>query len=188
MSTVFCAPAVQRPLALVAVALTAFAVGCASRPDVRLDQDPQVDLRSYRTFGFYEPAATERAGYTSLLNSRLQQATRSQLEKQHYVYSESNPDLRVNVMVQVADRVELRSMPSSRGFYGYRGWGHGGVETVDYRQGTLRIDLVDNQRRALVWQGVAEGRLDSKSIHNPGPSVDVAVSEIFARFPDGKAP
>lgn len=187
MSTVSSAPAVQRPLALVAVALTAFAVGCASRPEVRLDQDPHVDLRSYRTFGFYESAATERAGYTSLLNSRLQQATRVQLEKQHYVYSESNPDLRVNVLVQVADRVELRSTPPSRGFYGYRGWGSG-VESVAYRQGTLRIDLVDSQRRALVWQGVAEGRLDSEAIRNPGPSADAAVGEIFARFADGKTP
>ncbi len=91
-------------------------------------------------------------------------------------------------MVQVADRVELRSVPTGRGFYGYRGLSHGGVETVDYRQGTLRIDLVDSQRRALVWQGVAEGRLDAKAIHSPGPSVDAAVGEIFARFADGRTP
>jgi hypothetical protein len=179
-------PAPCKLTTLLASMAAALVVGCASQPDIRLDQDPAVNLADYKTFGFLEPAAGAGARYTSLLNARLRQATREQLERQHYVYSEANPDLRVNVILHVAERQELRSSPGARGPYGYRGWG-GGIETVNYRQGTLAIDLVDTKRNALVWQGVAEGRLDDKSIRNPGPAVEAVVGEIFARYPHGIA-
>lgn len=170
-----------------AAAAAMLAGGCATRPDVRHDRDPAVDLRSYKTFAFLEPSVPEPPAYTSLLDARLRQATRVQLEQQHYVYSEADPDLRVAVQAHVVERQELRSTPGARGFHGYRGWSNT-IETVDYRQGSLRIDLVDARRKALVWRGVAEGRLDAKAISQPGLSVDATVAEIFAGFGGAKAP
>jgi Domain of unknown function (DUF4136) len=163
--------------------LIAALAACASKPDVRHDQDPTADLTAYKTFGFYDPLATDRARYSTILSSRLKQATRERLERQHYVYSETSPDLRVNLFVNVVERQELHATPVGRGFYGYRGWATS-LDTVEYRQGTLAIDLVDVRRNALVWQGVAEGRLDPKLANDPGPGVDAVVQQIFAGFPN----
>jgi Domain of unknown function (DUF4136) len=164
--------------ACVVVAALLF-TGCASQPDIRRDRDPAVDLNAYKTFGFFESMPADSLRYTTLVNTRLKQAAREQLGK-HYAYSEHNPDLRVNLWLNVIDKRELRSTPA--GFHGYRAWSSQ-LETVDYRQGTLRIDLVDPKRNALVWQGVAEGRIDTKALSEPGASVDAVVQQIFAGFP-----
>jgi hypothetical protein len=158
-----------------------------------VDQDPAASLPSYGTFGFFTPLATDEAGYSTLLSARLKDATRHELERRGYVYEESNPDLLVNFNVNVTDKTEVRSSPSMSvgyGYYGYRGGMYGAwsgypydVETTNYKLGTLTIDVVDADRKALVWQGVAEGRVTKKVLENPAPAVDASVTQIFARFP-----
>lgn len=170
----------RRSLGLGAFALLAsltLAAGCATKPDVRSDQEPGADLKAYRSFAFYEPA---QPGYLSLLERHLRRATREQLERQHMVYDERSPELLVNYALQVTDRQELQS--SHRGAR-YRGWSADSIETVEYRQGTLLIDLVDARRQALVWRAVAEGRLDAQAAQNPGTTIDAVVGEMFTRFP-----
>jgi hypothetical protein len=162
-------------LALLAATVAATAA-CASRPDVRHDQDASVDLKAYRSFAFYDAPALH---YTSLLEQRLRQATRAQLERAHYVYDERDPDLRVNYLLHVLDKQELRSTPGT----GYRGWNGARLETVDVREGTLAIDLVDARRNTLVWRAVAEGRIDHKTAQQPGPAIDAVVAELFTRLP-----
>jgi hypothetical protein len=162
---------------LLAVALAAALAGCASQPDIRRDKDPTVDLRSYKTFSFYEPLGTDRALYSTLLTSRLKQTTRQEMEQRGYVYDERQPDLRVNFLVSIVDRQEVHATPVGR--FGYRSWS-GDVDTTTYRQGSLRIDLVDADRHVLIWQGVAEGRLDADAMKNPGPTVDKVVAGILS--------
>lgn len=166
-------------LAALALGLGALlAAGCAAKPQVRQHQDPSADLHRYKTFAFYEPLATERGRYSTPLGSHLKRATREALEREHYVYDETDPDLRVNLFAMVVERTDLRSTPAGPGFYGA-----GRVDSVDYRQGTVIVDLVDADRKALVWRGVAEGRLSETAMKNPQAAIDTAVSEIFAQYP-----
>jgi hypothetical protein len=160
-------------------ALLAITTGCATRPAVHAGQDPDVDLKAYKTFAFYEPASPV---YMSLAEKHLRTSAREQLERRQYTYDEREPELRVNYALQVVDKQELRSTQGS-GRFGYRGWGNGGVESVEYRQGMLAIDLVDTRRNTLVWRAVAEGRLDSKAMEQPGPAIDAVVSDMFTRLP-----
>jgi hypothetical protein len=164
-------------------AIAALAAGCASKPDVRTDQEPGSDLKSYRSFAFYDSASP---AYMSLLEKHLRQAARTQLERANYRYDERNPDLRVNYALQVIEKQEVQS--ASRGHLGYRAWGYTGVETIDYKQGTLAIDLVDARRNALVWRAVAEGRLDQKAMEQPQATIDAVVGEMFTRFPGAAKP
>lgn len=173
----------RRAFGIGALALLTLAAGCATKPDLRFDQEPGSDLTAYRSFAFYEPAD---GAYMSLLEKRLRHATRNQLERQNYVYDERYPDLLVNYGLQVLDKQALQS--TYQGGLRYRGWGGSGVESVDYRQGTLLIDLVDTRRQALVWRAVAEGRLDAQALQQPGPTIDAVVAEMFTRFPGGVKP
>jgi hypothetical protein len=165
------------PAALLAAAL---ASGCASRPDIHRDRDPAADLAAYKTFAFY-PAMGASSRYAAMLGERVKDATRRQLAA-HYAYSEIDPDLRVNVAMAVADRQELRSTPGARG---YRTWGS--VQTGEYKKGMLRIEIVDARRNALVWQGVAEGRVDDTALDDPGTAIDETVRALFAGFPQTNA-
>jgi hypothetical protein len=170
-------------------------VSCATGPDIRVDKDPSADMSSYKTFGFFDAVATDRAQYSTIITSRLKEATRTQLENKGYKYEEANPDLKANFYLKVQEKQEIQSTPSAGvGFYGYRAGYYGAwagypqdIQTINYREGTLSIDLVDAQKGQLVWQGVANGRVTDEMRKNPGPAVDAVVAQIFSNFPNPPA-
>jgi hypothetical protein len=182
-----------RWLSLVSVSML-LAAGCATGPSIRVDKDPNADLTQYKTFGFFDQVATDRAQYSTIITERLKSATRTQMERVGFKENAQEPQLRVNFFLNVKDKQEIRSTPSSSvgvGYYGYRGGMYGAwggypydVQTVNYREGTLSIDLVDASKNQLVWQGVAEGRVSDEAVKNPGPAIDAVVAEIFRNFPN----
>ena len=153
-------------LGLAAIALA----GCASRPDVSRIADPDVDFRSYRTFGFVQ------ADDPQLIDRRVLAAARSQMERRGYAFDDLAPELLVNVAAVVEERQGLRAAPG-----GFPSWS--GVETEDYRLGRMAIDLVDAQRRQVVWHGSAEGRVTPAMLRDAGTAVEKAVGAIFEAFP-----
>jgi hypothetical protein len=172
--------------------------GCASGPTIRTDTDPAVDLASYGTFGFFEPLSTDKAGYSTLLTARLKEATRRELESRGYVFEAGSPALRVNFHVNVVEKTEMRSTPSMSvgyGYYRYRSGLYGvwsgypyDVQTTNYRTGTLVVDFVDTARSALVWQGVAEGRVTRKIAEDPTAAIDDALRQMMAGLPSRNPP
>ena len=159
--------------------------GCASGPTVRVDRDPGADFASYKTFAFFEQVETDRSRYTSLMTEHLKSATRAELERRGYVYDERAPQLRVNLFLNVQDRREIHATPSA-GLFGWRfygAWGGYDVRTEQYKAGTLSVDLVDARRNALVWEGVAEGKVRAEALDDPGAALGKVVAELFSRFP-----
>ena len=171
-------------LAVAAVLLAA----CASSPDIKRDINPAADFSSYKTFAFFSPLATDKAGYETVFTARLKDSTRRAMEAKGYVNSEASLDLLLNFFANVQDRQEIRSVPGSFGYFGYRRGFYGGfdspsVMTVEYRQGTLTVDLVDAKKKVLAWQATAEGRITSELRKNPGPVIDAVVAEMMAPLP-----
>jgi hypothetical protein len=178
-----------RGTALTAVLLLG---ACATGPEIRSDIHPQAAFPTYKTFAYFSPLATDKAGYESVFTARLKQATRQAMEARGYVYSEAAPDLLVNFYANVQDRQEIRSTPStSMGYYGYRRGFYGGigvstVETVNYREGTITVDLIEAKRKILVWQATAEGSVSNEARKNPGPAIDSTVALLMASLPSGR--
>lgn len=178
---------------LLSLAYAAALAGCSSGPDIRADGDPSANMASYKTFGFFDRVSTDKNAYTTIVSTRLKDATRREMEKRGYQYVQSNPQLLANFNVNITDKQDIRSTPSAGvgyGYYGYRAGMYGvwggypqDIETVNYQEGTLSIDLVDSQKQQLVWQGTAQGRINKESIQNPGPAIDRVVTEIFTKYP-----
>jgi hypothetical protein len=169
-----------------------FTAGCATGPTIRIDQDPAANMAQYKTFGFYDHVATDQTRYSTIMSTRLKQMTREQLERLGFTYDENAPQLRVNFFVKIADKQEIRSSaPGPAGFYryrvgSYRAWSAYpyDIETVDYKAGTLSVDLVDVKANALVWQGLAEGKVKKEAFEHPDKAIDAVVAEIFRGFPN----
>jgi hypothetical protein len=174
--------------------------GCASGPNVRSDYDRQVDFAAYRTFGFMNPLGTDKAGYTSLVTERLKVATRLQMEQRGYAYTENQPDLLVNFLVQVKSRTEYvppPPMPWGPNYYGYRMGGFGpwmggygswpgygfGPDVIQYTQGVLNIDLIDAKRKQLVWEGIATSVIDSLEQASSETYIAPIVADVFKKYP-----
>lgn len=178
---------------VLALACSAFFAACATGPELRTDYDRSADFTRYETFGFAEELGTDRAGYSSLITTHFQDAVRDEMEALGYRYVEADPDLIVNFYTRVRERSEVRTRPSMTvgvGYYGYRyglytAWPmyEQEVDTVHYRVGTANIDVVDAERKQLIWEGVAEGRLTREALENPRPAIEATVHDLFMQFP-----
>lgn len=162
---------------------------CASGPRIYTSQDPQAAFDTYRTFAFEARLGTDRPdGYASLLSQYLKTATRAEMERRGYRYSEENPDLSVNFFVNTQEKIRSRTTPSPDVYYTYRRgyyrtWGGYETTIAQYTEGTLNIDIIDAKRDQLVWEGVAIGRVSEKARENLQAAVNGAVVAVFAEYP-----
>ncbi len=122
--------------------IVVLAACAAPGPEIRRDSNPSINLASYKTFGYFSPLATDKAGYQSVLTARLKDATRRAMESKGYTYAETNADVLINFYLNIQNQQEIRSSPTSVGYYGYRAGYYGGistsqVETVNYKAGTI---------------------------------------------------
>lgn len=182
---------------LVAIAMILLVHGCVSSPAYRTDADPQADFSTYETFAFVGESGTERLGYSALITRYFKEAIRSEMEALGYRYDESDPDLLVNFSALIVERIRNRPSPTISvgyqqgfGYYGYRGslystWPlyEADAEPIAYEYGTANIDVVDAERMALVWEGVAEGRLTEQAMASPRTAITDVVAELFSRYP-----
>lgn len=177
------------------VAGLAVLAGCAAvGPEIHSDYDDTTDFSRYATFAFMERAERgETRSYDTLDDRRVIAAVTRELEARGYRKVAENPDLLVNFAMTTEEIQDVQRVPASivpPPWYGWRGayyypWPAYTYETyVDrYERGTLYIDLVDAERRQLVWEGRAAGRVTQATREDPAGAVDSAVSEIFARYP-----
>ena len=163
---------------------------CTSTPEMRNETSPTATFATYKTFAFFSPLATDKAGYQTAFTGHLKSATRRVMESKGYVYSETTPDLLLNFYANIQDKQEIVSSPApmAGGYYGYRagyygGWGATSIDTYNYKQGTLTIDVVDPKQKALAWTSTAEGRVSSDSLKNPGPAIDTLVTNMMTPMP-----
>lgn len=166
--------------------------GCATNraPPTRIDYDRKADFSVYRTFGFPKETGTDRGGYSTLVTSYFKSAVSTAMEARGYKYSEDHPDLLVNFYMNTRERTEIRPSPTTGyGYYGYRyglysAWPmYDEDRTVTYKVGTINVDIVDAEKKQLVWEGVSEGRMSDEAMANPRVTVNAVVTELMRQYP-----
>lgn len=185
-------------LALLGAAL--IAAGCTSGPRVRAERDNTADFSRYRTFAFADPLGTDRAGYETLVSGYLKAATQREMEARGLRLVEADPQLLVNFNGKLNEKLRTTTMPSSSisfayghgGYYGYRTglyttWPLYDTQVQSYTEGTLNIDVIDAERKQMIWEGVAVGRVTDETRENLKPKIDEAVRAIFANYPISSA-
>jgi hypothetical protein len=169
-----------------------FLAACATGPRISAEADPRADFSQYRTWAFHSPLAVEGEGYATLVSNRMREAVRTQMAARGYTYSAENPDLWVNLNAYMERRTDVSSVPyvDYAYYYSYRAGGYFAVpywrdraEVYRYTEGTVNVDIVDARRKALVWEGIAVGRVANLSPANRDARIDATIAEIFARYP-----
>lgn len=153
---------------------------CASGGSVTAaDYDRSADFSAYRTFAFFEPIGTDTADYTSLVTQALTSAVRREMESRGYTYVEADPDLLINFNTRLTRRTHFRHVPPMPMYYGY----NGGLYMDPYTEGALNIHVVDARRKQLVWEGIAVGSVTEGQLQARQDAINLAVTEIFTRYP-----
>jgi hypothetical protein len=77
------------------------------------------------------------------------------------------------------------SLDYSAGVGWFNGYSPTTFETVDFKEGTMIIDIFDNKTKKVIWQGIANRKVekDPKSVK---ANLEKAVSAILTNFPPKK--
>jgi len=172
----------KKSLILLGIILIVGLMGCASVA-VRIDYDESANFGDYSTFRFVRPQRQQGRGTV-----RNQFLTREILQEIKPIMvakglteaaSENDADLLVVFYAMVQNRRSF-SPPSYRvGRFG-RVWRTRPGHVVNYKEGTLVIDMVDNRAKELVWQGVGTGVLGRS---DPAGNFREAVEKILEKYP-----
>jgi hypothetical protein len=176
---------------LLLVCITLFVSACSPvPPTIRSNSNPSVDITQYKTFGFFDKLDTDYR-YESLVTQYLKQASKQEMIKRGFTFSNDNPDLLINFSRQITDKQEIRNLPAANQgrYYNYSGQIY--YETMigyepyidNYQHGKLAIDIVDRQQNKMIWQGVAEGRVTEQDQSNLKAAIPKVVADIFKQFP-----
>lgn len=181
---------IRRFLVLVAAGL--LAAGCASTPQnkARIDYDKKADFSVYRTYGFPKETGTDRGGYSTLVTSYFKDSVSTAMEARGYKYDAEHPDLLVNFYMNTQDRTETFADPDfGFGYYGYRRglyspWPlYEQDRSITYKVGTVNVDIVDAEKKQLVWEGISEGRVSDEAMANPKVTVNAIVTDLMRQYP-----
>ncbi len=172
---------------------------CSSTPVIHTDYDRSANFADYKTYGFFDNQATDKAQYSTLTTQYFKDSLRLEMNKRGYIYTEAKPDLLVNFNAKLTDKVKVTNSPSvgvgvgmgHPGYYGYRGghyaaWGSYNFNTTNvsqYTEGTVNVDLVDPRMKQLVWEGVVVGRVNEKKMADLENAIGRVVGEIMATYP-----
>jgi hypothetical protein len=164
---------------------------CTTGPKIFGNANPDLDFSLYKTYNYQAVLDTDKeAGTRSILSTYLVNAVDREMQARGYKKAE-NPDLEIQFSLYTKEKISSRSSPGvSTGYYGYRGrGGYGGsvayseTQITQYTEGTLNIDLVDNVRDQLAWEGVAVGKIRDKARENLEAAANEVVGQIFQKYP-----
>ncbi len=162
-------------------------VSSCSSVRVAADYDKNAKFGEYKTFAFFK-TGIDKAEISDLDKRRILRAIEAELLAKGFTKSE-NPDLLVSLFTKSQQRVNVYNNA-----WGYGGWGWGGFgpgwgwgwnnqPTVSTRtQGVLYVDLIDANKKELVWQGMGTGYL-SQNMEKKEIRIKEFVSKIMEKYP-----
>lgn len=177
-------------ISLISIIVAVFASACAPSVKVSADYDRSVNFSAYKTFSMYEMKADN---VNQLNQDRIEKYIRVEMSKRGYVENNMNPDLKVNAVTVLKNR---RGISASTTYAGYGGFyrpygiwgapvaGYTSVNTYDYKDGSLVIDVIDAKANKIVWTGSAVAELYNQP-KNPEEAISTTVAKIMANYPVG---
>ena len=176
-----------------ALCLSFVLTGCSTSPKILTHYEENVDFTQYKTFSFYDPIATQKKEYSTLLDKYIRTGVTKELEKRG-LKEVAEGDIKISFNVHKNERIQSTTVPATYGgYYGYRGvygynmsygMGYGSETSISqYTEGTLNIDVVDSAQKQLIWEGAAIGRLGNEIPDDVEKVVQGIVTSILAEYP-----
>jgi hypothetical protein len=176
-------------------------VSSCSSVRVAADYDKKADFNKFKTFAFFK-TGIDKAEISDLDKRRILRAIESELLAKGFTKSE-NPDLLISLFTKSQQRVDVYNNAWGIGAWGWGGWGWGGFgpgwggfgpgwgwgwnqqpNVSTSIEGTLYIDLIDANKKELVWQGMGTGFL-SRKMDKKEERIKEFVSTIMEKYPPG---
>lgn len=150
---------------------------------VASDFDKNATFDKYKTFAFYKPSI-DKAPISDLDKKRILRAIENTLIAKGFAKSET-PDILIGMNVKEREQVTVTQPYVGFGWGWGFGWNpyFGGTTWLSNRtEGILYIDLIDAQKKELIWQGKGTGYL-TENTSKKDEQAQEFVSKILAQYP-----
>jgi len=161
---------------------------------VAADYDKEAKFNEYKTFAFFK-TGIDKAEISDLDKRRILRAIEAELLAKGFTKSEK-PDLLVSLFTKSQQRVDVYNNSWGMGGWGWGGfgpwgggfgpgWGWGWNQQPNVStsiQGHLYIDLIDANKKELVWQGMGTGYL-SRNMEKKEARIKAFVTKIMEKYP-----
>ena len=177
----------KKSLKIVSLLALLFIVTSCSSVRVATDYDKDVNFNNYKTFAFFK-TGIDKAEISDLDKRRILRAIEAELLSRGFTKSE-NPDLLVSLFTKSQQRVNVYNNSWGMGAWGWGsfgpgwGWGYNNQPNTSVStEGVLYIDLIDANKKELVWQGMGTGYL-SRNMNKKEERIKEFVSKILEKYP-----
>jgi Domain of unknown function (DUF4136) len=162
--------------------LTLLAGAAAFAQKVNVDWDRGTDFSKFHSYA-WQPSPDPAKG---LWDQRVIDGVNQQLQSKGFRLVDANPEL----WVVYTSHVKHEQQVVGTGYNMGPGWGWGDwggpttttYNTYTYKQGTLVVDIADNNGHTLLWRGSATDTLSDNSDKNI-KKLNSAVNKLFRNFP-----
>ena len=173
---------------LVALLFVSFLVGCASQYKTSHDFQEGFKFSELSTYALSpERGAAKNSPYFSDIDrARLEKAFRTEMARlglREVKIEEA--DVLLAYAVLTDNRQDFRVNSLGVGFSRRHRYGGGVsfVDTKDYQQGTVIVDVIDSASNESVWRAVSTGRVrNDKNIEKRQRRIDRIVKGIFSKY------
>ena len=167
---------------ILSVLIVTLAVSCAPTVNVTTDYDRSANFAAYRSFHLYNSTST--LNVNELNARRILNSVRSEMIKKGYTEDNYKPDLKINVVSLLKDKKSISASHSGNGPYGFWPGGKGNttINTSDYKDGSIRVHVVDVKTNMLLWEGIGNAEM-TKQPKNLDEAISNAVAKIMNEFP-----
>ncbi len=180
----------MRSTLIMAAPLFLLAACASSGPRITTNSSPDADFSGFRTYDFMQPLSTDRPnGVRTPLSTMLIQSMTREMKSKGFEQSDT-PDLLVNFLAILEERINVRSVPATSSPRGirrgrYSTWGGYRTTVREYTRGTLGIDVVDATNNVLIWEGAAQSRSRRNVREVTQEQIDEIVRQLMAEFLPG---
>ncbi len=179
----------MKNLSFVVVVMLLFFSACSTK-SYQVDGAGNADanMEEYNTYAFASQVDNKiDPGFFFLndliLKSEIRDAVKHEMDSRGYKQATSSADLVVN----------FRVFDKATTVQGLQGLGDGywssgeadrfnSTETVNLKEGSVIIHLVDRKTGEMVWQGYASGLMDGNVFNKEKNKIDEAVSMVFKSY------
>jgi len=150
---------------------------------VATDYDREVNFSQYQTYAFFKPGI-DKAEISDLDKKRILRSLDEEMQQKGFTKS-NNPDLLISIFTKTKENVNIYNNAYGYGYgWGWNPWYWGsGYNTVSSTtEGTLYIDLIDAEKKELIWQGMGTAALSSK-VEQKQERINEIVEEILEKYP-----
>jgi len=148
--------------------------------EIHTDYDHNADFSRFHTYSWVKVRSDN-----PLFQQRIQDDLDQAMQKLGFRRVDSGGDLALAAVGAAQQQREYQTFYDGFGGWRWRGFGHVSTTTpVDYRVGTLVVDMYDAADKRLVWRGTATDTLSNDPSKNQD-KLREAVSKMIApqKFP-----